>query len=297
MRSRSACSSCGSALPRASSVARAGLQRARPAPAISSLQRVRARASSRRGSAALLFAQALLALRELVEHARGMLELRVLDLQRLLGSARAPRCSSSRRLRARAERLLRDGQLFASRRRARPRRAASRSLRLRRSARASARGCAVRRASCASPRCELRAQVRDLVLDARAVLAHVRDLLLEPRDFGVGFVERALRGVHRVAGPVVLVAQRFEPLLGFAQLRGLGFELDAEPLDLARVAGARGRRFLPAREPQQALGRVELALQLVVALRDFGLRRAGARAACRAPGGCRPRAAGSRACP
>ena len=104
------------------------------------------------------------------------------------------------------------------------------------------------------------------MLDARTVFAHMADLLFQPRDFGIGFVERTLARMQCVTRLVVLTAQLFHALLGGAQIGGFGFELDAHALNLARISCARGDGFLLARKPQQVLRRHQFRLQGMVAL-------------------------------
>jgi hypothetical protein len=50
-----------------------------------------------------------------------------------------------------------------------------------------------------------------------------------------------------------------QPLSRHPQLRSFRFELDADTLDLAACAGTREPRLPAAREPEQALSRIELA--------------------------------------
>ena len=67
-------------------------------------------------------------------------------------------------------------------------------------------------------RAQLLGELRHLLRDPRFGLARERELLLEARDLGVGRVEAALLVVQRVAGGVMVGAQRLEPRLGRAHL-------------------------------------------------------------------------------
>ncbi len=117
----------------------------------------------------------------------------------------------------------------------------------------------------------LRAQRGDLLLDAVARFHHVADLGLQAADFGVGLVQRALRGVHRVGRGVVRGAHGLELGLDMAQLRGLRFQVDLRLLDGALVAFPLGQRLALAQQPQQMLLLFAFGLQRLEALRDFGL--------------------------
>ena len=69
--------------------------------------------------------------------------------------------------------------------------------------------------------------------------------------------------MRRIAGTIVFLAQTFHPLFGVAQLRRFRLELHRDAFDFARVAVARGSGLVTAREPQEALRRIQLALQLM----------------------------------
>ena len=117
----------------------------------------------------------------------------------------------------------------------------------------------------------LRGQRGDLLLDAVARFHHVADLGFQTADFGVGFVERALRGVHRIGRGVMRNAHRFEFSLDMAQLRGLRFQVDLRLFDGTLMALLLSLRFTLAQQPQQVLLLFAVGLQRLEALRDFGL--------------------------
>ena len=143
---------------------------------------------------------------------------------------------------------------------------------------------------------KLGAQGRQLMFDAAAVLAHVLDLLLEPRDLGVGFVKRALRRVHLVAGGSAGLRSS-SSRRSASRRRAVSASSSMPSRSISRAWRSRvAAASLPLQQPQQVLRRPQLPLQFVIAAGDLGLRPADARAACRVPGGYRRRAAGSRAC-
>ncbi len=114
-------------------------------------------------------------------------------------------------------------------------------------------------------------QLRHLLRDARLRLARERKLLLEPRHFGVRRIERALLLVQRVAGGVVLAAQRLELRFRGADFRLDRFERHGERRDLRRAAVARPRGVLLLRVPQEVLRLREARFVLAVLRRDLRL--------------------------
>ncbi|SAK99265.1 hypothetical protein AWB81_05698 [Caballeronia arationis] len=118
------------------------------------------------------------------------------------------------------------------------------------------------------PLLALRAQRGDLRLHAIARLDDEADLRLEPAHFGIRFVERALRALHRVARAVVRDAQRFQLRFHFTQTRGLRFKFDLCVADRALLALRFVARLVLAQEPQQALLLFAFGLQLLVPGRD-----------------------------
>ena len=91
------------------------------------------------------------------------------------------------------------------------------------------------------------------MFDTPAIVAHMRDLLLKPRHFGIGLIECALTGMQRIARFVMFTAQFFEALFRLAQTRGFGFEFDTTAFDFPCVARPCGYGFFLACKPQQIL--------------------------------------------
>ena len=60
------------------------------------------------------------------------------------------------------------------------------------------------------------------------------DFRFQPRDFGVGVEQRALRCMHAIAGREMRLARFFESRFGFAQRRRLRFQFNTRAFDFAR---------------------------------------------------------------
>jgi hypothetical protein len=134
--------------------------------------------------------------------------------------------------------------------------------------------CAIRgeRRFLAPERADLLGQLRDLLGDPGFALARESELLLEARHLGIGFVERALPLVQRIARGVMIGAQRFELRLGGPHLGLDALERHREVRHRRRVPLARVRRVLLLREPQQVLDELEARLVLAELGRDLRLR-------------------------
>src|SRR5262249_47900909 len=117
----------------------------------------------------------------------------------------------------------------------------------------------------------LRAGLRELGLDSLAGFRDEADLGLDPGHVGVGAVELALRGRESVARGVMIGARKLELAFALAQASRLGFELDPDALDIARVALRLGVRLVAPQEPEQILLLRAVGRKLVVAPRDLGL--------------------------
>src|SRR5262249_26140559 len=116
----------------------------------------------------------------------------------------------------------------------------------------------------------LRAGLRELGLDSLAGFRDEADLGLDPGHVGVGAVELALRGRESVARGVMIGARKLELAFALAQASRLGFELDPDALDIARVALRLGVRLVAPQEPEQILLLRAVGRKLVVAPRDLG---------------------------
>ena len=142
----------------------------------------------------------------------------------------------------------------------------------------------------------LRAHRLELVLGAIAAVAKVLDLLLDARDFGIDFVERALRGVHRVRSAVVAGTQLLDPLFGVAQAARSRLPVRRPLLSMSRPMRARCAAASRLRSSHSGAAYASVAPPGPGSGPPSRPAIRGVRAACPAPGGCLPRAAGSRAC-
>ena len=127
---------------------------------------------------------------------------------------------------------------------------------------------------------------RDLCVEAREQLGDLRgllrqppfalagelQLLLKPRDFGVGSVERALFLVQQVARAILIGAQALHAVLRRAQLRLQRFETGGEVRDFGGMLFALSRRILLLGEPQQMLRLLQAGFALAIPGRNLGLR-------------------------
>src|SRR6185436_508966 len=84
--------------------------------------------------------------------------------------------------------------------------------------------------------------------------------------------ERALRGIHRIAGLVVRGASRLELRLQVPGVRVLGLELVKHTGQLGGMALALVPRLPPPEVPEEMGLQLQVGLQLLVARRDRGLR-------------------------
>ncbi|MCY1216441.1 hypothetical protein D9M72_283140 [compost metagenome] len=123
----------------------------------------------------------------------------------------------------------------------------------------------------ALPLLALPGQRGDLGLHAIARFHHVADLGFELADFGIGLIQRALRGVHAIGRPVVRGAHGFQLGLDVAQLRGLRFQVDLGLLDGALVAFLLLLGLALAQQPQQVLLLFAVGVQRFEALRHLSL--------------------------
>ena len=96
-------------------------------------------------------------------------------------------------------------------------------------------------------------------------------MLFQARDFGIGFVEFALRRMQGVARREVIAAQLLEPRLRGAQLRLHRLERREEARELGAPALSRTCRILLSGKPEKLLGAAEAAFELAIFGRDFGL--------------------------
>src|SRR4029079_10679746 len=123
----------------------------------------------------------------------------------------------------------------------------------------------------AGERAERLVELRHLLREPRLRLAREGKLLLEPRALGVRRVEPALLVVQRVAGGVVLRAQRLEPRLGAAHVGLQRVERDGQRADLRRAPLAGTHGILLLREPEHLLRRLVPRFELAVLRRDLRL--------------------------
>src|ERR1700694_1282901 len=133
------------------------------------------------------------------------------------------------------------------------------------------RGWRERRALLA-PGAQLREPLRMLVLQALARLFDMAQLRLEPRDLGVGGVERRLCCVQRVAGAVMRGTRRFDARLEMPQLSVFRFELVGDPGHFLGVPLRLPRRVAPPCVPEQVLLEPQLRVVFLVARGHGGLR-------------------------
>src|SRR5216117_671969 len=117
----------------------------------------------------------------------------------------------------------------------------------------------------------LRAHLRKLRFESLARIRDEAHFGLDARNVGVGAVELALRRAQGVARGVVLRSRPLEVALAFAQPRGFGLELDRGALDFPRVALRLGQRLVAPHQPQQVLFLGTLGRELAVAPGGLGL--------------------------
>src|SRR5882724_2180620 len=217
---------------------------------------------------ALLGQQLLAALLQGLERLVGVREVRLLDLERLLGLGDAlPLSGDSPH--EQAHRLLRLGQPGLLLHEL-PLRVLQRAPRLGQPGFPSAQGFALIELA-ALAGVALGAHLRELRLQALPGFRDVPDLGLQAGNVGVGAVELALRRAQGVAGGIVIRPGLLELALALPQARGFAFELDPCALDLPRVALRLALSLVAAQEPQHVLLLCPLGRELVVAPGDFGL--------------------------
>ena len=149
----------------------------------------------------------------------------------------------------------------------------------------------------ARERADLLGELRDLLRDPRFALAGESELLLEPRDLGIGFVVRALPLVQGVARRIVVGAQRLQLRLGGAHVGLQALEGHGEVAHRRRMALAGVRGVLLLRIPEQVLRRGAAASRARGTRSRPSPARRAFRAARRARSGCPRRGRGSCAFP
>ncbi len=110
-----------------------------------------------------------------------------------------------------------------------------------------------------------------LLRQAVALFDQERDLLLQPRHFGIGRVQLALLGMQRIGQAEMFAARAFQLAFDFAQFGDLGFQVVPGLLDLLRETRPPGFGLLLVHQPQQALRSLAPRFQLAKGLRHFGL--------------------------
>ena len=117
----------------------------------------------------------------------------------------------------------------------------------------------------------LSSDLLDLLREPAFVLARELQLLLESRYLRVSGVERALLGVHLVAGTIVVGAKGLQACLRGAELGLERFEPAAEIGDLGGVLLAQAHRVLLLGEPHHVLRLLEPRLEVAIFGGDLGL--------------------------
>ena len=107
-------------------------------------------------------------------------------------------------------------------------------------------------------------QLRNLLGQACFRFTDETELLFQARDFGIGGVERALLLVQRIAGRIVIGAQRFEPAFGRAKLGLQRLERHGQRGHFGRASFANADGVLLLGEPQQVLRLLVAPLQFAV---------------------------------